>query len=84
MSWTLGCVAAERRLLLRNDGAFADAAVVDVGMGERPWTTLELGARGARGSAGLRVIGVEVDERRALAARRLLRVKSTCESGVCG
>lgn len=50
---------------------FADAAVVDVGMGECPWTTLDL-ARAVRSvQRGLRVVGVEVDARRALAAKEI-------------
>lgn len=42
--------------------------VVDVGVGEAPWTTLELARALRRENPALAVIGVEVDARRAAAA----------------
>jgi hypothetical protein len=61
-------VHAEDALLRRDDGAWAQAAFVDVGFGEHPWTTLE-SARAFRAlNPGLRVIGVEQEPHRVEAA----------------
>lgn len=60
-------VQVERELLARTD----DALVVDFGVGEWPWTTLELAQCLRACSPELRVIGVELDARRLRHARRL-------------
>lgn len=57
--------AADR--LRRDDGPWAGAVVVDVGLGDRPDTTVEL----ARAVPWLRVIGVDHDPERVRAARAL-------------
>jgi len=62
---------AESELLGRRDGAFASAVVVDVGVGEHPWTTLELADALSAMPTPQRVIGVDISARRLEAARRL-------------
>lgn len=59
-------VHAERDLLARE----GDAAFVDVGFGEHPWTTLETARALREVRPGLGVIGVELDPERAAAAAR--------------
>ena len=56
----LDCVtlALEASLLSRRDGPWAQAPVVDVGIGSLPWTTVELAAL----VAPLQVIGVDISE----------------------
>lgn len=57
-------VAHDRALLERRDGPWADAAVVDVGLGMQPWTTLELAAALAeRLPSPPPVLGVDIDPR---------------------
>ena len=48
-------LALEASLLSRRDGLWAQAPVVDIGIGSLPWTTVELAAR----VAPLQVIGVD-------------------------
>ena len=50
--------------VLRGDSPLA----VDLGFGERPWTTLELAERWRRVNPGLRVLGIEIDPVRVEAA----------------
>ncbi|NTX04419.1 MULTISPECIES: methylase [Myxococcus] len=59
----------EPRLLSRVDGAWARAVFVDVGFGEHPWTTLESAEAFRVLQPELTVIGVELEEARALAAQ---------------
>jgi len=47
----------EAPLLRRRDGAYAEAPVVDLGLGARPWTTLEWAA--SLRPRGLTVVGVD-------------------------
>jgi hypothetical protein len=61
---------SERALLERQDGPWREAAFVDVGFGEHPWTTLESAALFRELNPTLPVIGVEVDAGRASAAAR--------------
>lgn len=56
-------------LLRRRDGAYAAACVVDLGYGAEPVTTLEMAARLRRVSAGLPVVGVEIDPERVARAQ---------------
>lgn len=63
-------VRREHALLTRCDGAFATAPCVDVGVGEWPWTTLELLRTVTLAAPELRVIGVEIDPDRLRHARR--------------
>ncbi|MDC0712177.1 methylase [Stigmatella sp. ncwal1] len=58
----------ERPLLERQDGPWGEAAFLDVGFGEHPWTTLESARRFRALNPSLRVIGVEADPGRASAA----------------
>lgn len=58
----------ERALLERQEGPWHEAAFVDVGFGEHPWTTLESARAFRELNPGLRVIGVEAEEARASAA----------------
>ncbi len=51
----------ERPLLERQDGTWRDAAFLDVGFGEHPWTTLESAALFRELNPQLPVIGVEAD-----------------------
>ncbi|HYI00324.1 methylase [Hyalangium sp.] len=60
----------ERALLERQDGEWREAAFVDVGFGEHPWTTLESAELFRELNPTLPVIGVEADEGRAAAAAR--------------
>jgi hypothetical protein len=60
----------ERPLLERQDGAWREAAFLDVGFGEHPWTTLESAALLRELNPALPVIGVEADAGRASAAAR--------------
>jgi hypothetical protein len=55
-------------LLRRSDGAFAEALFVDLGYGAEPFTTLETAARLRKVNPHLRVLGVEIDRARVLAA----------------
>ena len=55
-------------LLRRNDGAFADAWLVDLGYGAEPFTTLEMAQRLRRLNPRLPVLGVEIDPDRVAAA----------------
>lgn len=59
----------ERELLTRVDGDWAHAVFVDVGFGEHPWTTLESAEAFRALHPELTVIGVELEEARALAAQ---------------
>ncbi|WP_224240623.1 methylase [Hyalangium gracile] len=58
----------ERALLERQEGAWREAAFLDVGFGEHPWTTLESAEAFRELNPSLPVIGVEADEGRAAAA----------------
>ena len=58
----------ERPLLERQDGAWREAAFLDVGFGEHPWTTLESAEAFRELNPTLPVIGVEADAGRAAAA----------------
>jgi hypothetical protein len=60
-------VHLERELLRRDD----DSLVVDFGVGEWPWTTLECARHLRSCSPQLRMIGVEIDGHRLRHARRL-------------
>ncbi|MFT5682993.1 MAG: hypothetical protein ACI8RZ_003920 [Myxococcota bacterium] len=60
-------LALEASLLNRRDGPWAEAPVVDLGIGARPWTTLELAAL----IAPLQVIGVDISEELVARARSL-------------
>lgn len=60
----------ERPLLERQDGIWRDAAFLDVGFGEHPWTTLESAALFRELNPQLPVIGVEADQGRASSAAR--------------
>ena len=60
----------ERPLLKRQEGAWREAAFLDVGFGEHPWTTLESAALFRELYPRLPVIGVEADAGRASAAAR--------------
>ncbi|GEN08938.1 hypothetical protein MFU01_39750 [Myxococcus fulvus] len=59
----------EPTLLSRVDGPWARAVFVDVGFGEHPWTTLESAEAFRALHPELVVIGVELDDARALAAQ---------------
>ncbi|WP_225409069.1 methylase [Stigmatella hybrida] len=61
-------VHAERPLLERQEGPWDEAAFLDVGFGEHPWTTLESAEAFRALNPRLRVIGVEADAGRAAAA----------------
>ncbi|MFO7609803.1 MAG: hypothetical protein R6X35_11530 [Candidatus Krumholzibacteriia bacterium] len=61
--------AYDPALLRRRDGAYAAACVVDLGYGAEPVTTLEMTARLRRVSAGLPVVGVEIDPERVARAQ---------------
>jgi hypothetical protein len=56
-------------LLRRSDGPYAGALFVDLGYGAEPWTTLETAARLRELNPTLRVLGVEIDRERVLAAQ---------------
>lgn len=58
----------ERPLLDRQEGAWREAAFVDVGFGEHPWTTLETAEAFRELNPTLLVVGVEADAGRAAAA----------------
>jgi hypothetical protein len=58
----------EPSLLTRTDGLFADAMFVDLGYGFDARTTLESAARFRGVSAGLQILGVEIDKERVEAA----------------
>ncbi|WP_224371545.1 methylase [Hyalangium versicolor] len=60
----------ERPLLERQDGSWREAAFLDVGFGEHPWTTLESAEAFRELNPSLPVIGVEADEGRAAVAVR--------------
>lgn len=62
-------LTTEEPLFRRRDGAWRDAALVDLGYGERPTTTLELAADARRYNPDLLVIGVEIDPERVAAAK---------------
>jgi len=55
-------------LLMRGDGAFANALVVDLGYGAEATTTLETAERFRRLNPNLIVLGVEIDPERVTAA----------------
>ena len=55
-------------LLRRDDSAFADAWLVDLGYGAEPFTTLEMAQRLRRLNPRLPVLGVEIDPDRVAAA----------------
>lgn len=61
----------ERRLLAGSEGALAGAAVVDLGLGDRPETTLELARALAVFEPAPPLIGVDHDAGRVLRARAL-------------
>lgn len=54
----------ERALLARDEGPWRGAAVVDLGFGEHPWTTLESARAFREINPNLRVLGVELDPSR--------------------
>lgn len=56
-------------LLRRSDGPYAGALFVDLGYGAEPWTALETAARLRTLNPTLRVLGVEIDRARVLAAQ---------------
>jgi hypothetical protein len=58
----------ERALLERQEGPWREAAFIDLGFGEHPWTTLESAEAFRAVNPALRVIGVEAEEARATAA----------------
>ncbi len=58
----------ERALLERQEEPWGQAAFVDVGFGEHPWTTLESARAFREFNPTLPVLGVEADEGRAAAA----------------
>jgi hypothetical protein len=58
----------ERALLERHEGQWQQAAFLDVGFGEHPWTTLESAEAFRELNPTLPVIGVEADAGRAAAA----------------
>jgi hypothetical protein len=58
----------ERAVLTRQEGPWRQAAFIDVGFGEHPWTTLESAKAFRELNPALSVIGVEADEARAAAA----------------
>lgn len=60
---------SERSLLERNDGAFRDAAFIDFGFGEHPWTTLESASLFRQVNPELCVVGVEREPHRVDGAR---------------
>ncbi|HET6334234.1 MAG TPA: hypothetical protein VFG30_13520 [Polyangiales bacterium] len=60
----------EAELIGRIDGEFRDAPLVDVGVGEWPWTTIETAHSLRAFAPSLRVIGVELDPDRLRHARR--------------
>ena len=62
-------VQLERELLSRDD----DSLVIDFGVGEWPWTTLEYAQQLRSCRPQLRVLGVEIDPHRLRHARRLGR-----------
>ncbi len=55
-------------LIKRQDSAFRDSCLIDLGYGETPVTTLELSDRLRRHNPELRVIGVEIDPARVASA----------------
>lgn len=59
---------AERYLVGRGDGLFANGLFVDVGYGAEPFTTLESAARLRTVNPGLPVLGVEIEPERVAAA----------------
>lgn len=58
----------EPSLLTRSDGRFADSLFVDLGYGFDARTTLESAARFRRLNPDLRILGVEIDKERVVAA----------------
>lgn len=77
-------LASEAALLCRDDGPWAEAAVVDVGVGARPLTTVEL-ARAARAlRPGLAVVGLDNDPARVVVARALAGDEVVFEAGNLG
>jgi hypothetical protein len=56
-------------LIRAQDGALGNAPFVDLGFGAEPTTTLESGQRLRRLNPALRIIGVEIDRERVLAAQ---------------
>jgi hypothetical protein len=61
-------IRCERALLERQEGPWREAAFLDVGFGEHPWTTLESARAFRELNPELLVIGVEADMARATAA----------------
>ena len=61
-------IRCERALLERQEGPWREAAFLDVGFGEHPWTTLQSAATFRAVNPELSIIGVEADEARATAA----------------
>lgn len=58
----------ERGLLAREEGPWARAAVVDVGFGEHPWTTLDSARAFRTVHPALPVVGVDLDPERVASA----------------
>jgi hypothetical protein len=58
----------ESALLQRQEGPWREAAFLDMGFGEHPWTTLESAEAFRKLNGALPVLGVEADEARATAA----------------
>jgi hypothetical protein len=66
-----------KALLERRDGPFADAPVVDLGLGARPWTTLELAD--ALAPHGVPVLGVDIAPDVVEDARRIAHAQGTSD-----
>jgi hypothetical protein len=56
-------------LLRRSDGPFARALLIDLGFGAEPFTTLETARRLRAINPDLRVLGIEIDRERVVAAQ---------------
>ncbi len=69
---------AERALLERQEGAWGQAAFIDVGFGEYPWTTLESAEAFRALNPALPVLGLEADAGRAAAAASQAQEGLTC------
>jgi len=72
---------AERALLERQEGEWAQASFVDVGFGEHPWTTLESAEAFRTLNPGLPVLGVELEPARVEAAQAHVDALTTFRQG---
>jgi hypothetical protein len=72
---------AERALLARQEGEWAQAAFVDVGFGEHPWTTLESAEAFRALNPRLPVLGVELEPARVEAAQAHADALTTFRQG---